>query len=524
MPPSHELRGGTSPLSISRHPVQVDGSVDARRTRLSIDRDRVVARQYYRHSPLARAVVQRTIDASVYDGPICASRSKDEPYADRFQELWETWWNSLGGGVALDVALDPEAPLADRVGGMDAAGLLGGPEALAALVVAFNLDGDALWLPVSPMAKAGGGAVQIIEAERVGHAGVDTDTLIDGVELDDVGYARAYHLRDWSYGGLLLSNQTRRIDARKSGAMLVRSMSDALANARRGVPALAPAAVLLGRLDEYHRSVLSASLVAACQSLVLTSPDPAAVVESLEQVGQADFSAVTGAARQEKRRELELDAGAILNLKSGSTAFQFKPEHPTVTHREFVETSIMMAFADQPVPLFALLLDARMVNLSSARSMFNYLDRYNQRLRVMIDRAVIRPLMRMKAQHWAAIGLLTGSAGIPSDWDRFETTWSPAPSSDLLSDLKAMQLAVDARFLPVSKAVERIFGEAWHPEQIGADLQLLRDNNVPVTVMPGSLAPGEVANTASGPDSGPDSGPASGPAPDSAPDSAPDPD
>ena len=353
----------------------------------------------------------------------------------------------------------------------------------ASLLMAAQLDGDALWLMLPS------GQLQGVDSRRVvspiGRPD-DYTRIVEGVEFDAAGRHVAYHIAPWDpRSGMVRASEAQRRSA--AGAIWWRSLADHMLGSVRGRPALAVSADIYRRLEETNDAVAVAHLMSACAGMI---------IESQPTVSPESFGAGIGVALDErgeplpageasggKVRELGFAPGMVTELAPGRTAKSHQPAHPTQVYKDFVHLQVQLATLEQCVPLFLILMDAQAINLSSSRSLMTLCGRWGWRVRHELERRFYRPVLR----HRLAAAIRSGELDYVEGWDRVSINWPPDPMMNMREEIDALTAAVDNRYIGVSTAAKLTFGE-WDPEAISRDERRMAQLGLARVAKPGATA------------------------------------
>lgn len=289
-------------------------------------RDR--SRDLVRNEPLAGGAINTVVTNVVGTGLVLQARvcrdalGMTDEEADAWESTTEREWALFAGSVECDAART-----------LTFAGLQD-------LVFRSVLEsGDAFVLlpsisrPFSPSPYRLG--LQIIEADRVCNEGnrPDTARVVGGIEKDEYGAARRYHIMT-THPGSILSGVTRAwtlIDAygaqtgRRNVIHLYRLLRP---GQTRGVPYLAPVIEPLKQLGRYTEAELMAAVVSGMFTVFVKS-----------EMGDGELGPMmpteqTGGSQTDE--DYKLGYGAIVGLAPGEDITNAKPERPNTAFDPFV--------------------------------------------------------------------------------------------------------------------------------------------------------------------------------------------
>lgn len=378
-----------------------------------LDRLRRDCQDLKHNSSAARIVMARAAQVIVGDGPIVTSNSSNPDWNKMCDELFALWFD----------AMEP-----DLVGHPDISERLSGPEMLAGLIGAACTDGDQLVLHV--LDKRRRGAFQVVEGERLrsvngARTGAENGTrMVDGVEMDVGGAARAYHVCDWDVNGNLVHGRTRTIPA-ESARLFINPIGVEAAMVR-GVPALQACLDRIERLDSYDESTAVAAEIATRFCAIVESSTPADVQEAWER-GTDNQPVQTNPAAP---RTAELQTGLIHYMERGGRVTAMEPKFPTTNFRDFVLWQFMMIGAEIGVPVVAALYDAAGLSWSNIKALLSLSMRSVEPSQARVAR-IVRWIRGWKVQEWMESGRLPEV----EDWYKCQIDMPRAPVVDFKSEV-----------------------------------------------------------------------------------------
>jgi capsid protein len=412
-----------------------------------------------RNKTLARGMVSRLIDLVVGDGFALQVETDDDGWNGAAEACFNAWAERLDGT------------------GADAQGLSTLDEMMADCVWAACAHGDRLIL------KLESGSLQAVEAPRIVNPGRrgNTDTLKNGVELDAVGRPLRFHIAPWDAHGT--SVDASRTEARPADRAVF-FQNPWQRKSVRGEPQLAASIARHDDLEEYELAVRAAARMAACYGIARYIENPAAFQNSLIGEAVAGEGGITGT----EQREVEYAPGMEINLRPGEKIEQLRPEQPHVAYEQFVFCQAMMLGVDVGMPLFLSMLDARSVNLSSARALLNIVYRFFHRGQWALNVRGYREAYR----HCIGGAIRRGELPFRADWERHSFIAPPAPMMDAKVEIEAGKLAIDARMKSPSRVAMELFGINFKRESARAaeDLKLLEKLGIPQVGLPGATPAG----------------------------------
>lgn len=198
--------------------------------------------------------------------------------------------------------------------------------------------------------------VKLLESERCQNPfGVmDSDALMQGVEVNKVGKPIAYHFTQkpaWS-----IDNYTDFVDSVRVPAFdafgnpnVIHIFTADRTDQRRGVPLLAPMILQLKQQERYQDAELMAAVISACFTAVLENNVPEESEELYGNVPENERVEKTdGNGRSLESgfaQSLEMKPGAIWSLAQGQSIKSLNPQRPNVNYQPFVESIFSEAAA-----------------------------------------------------------------------------------------------------------------------------------------------------------------------------------
>lgn len=298
------------------------------------------------------------------------SKSLDKVWADEFgraaEALWRTWANDVGrwsdGGRRYTIS--QLFRLAFRQELVDG-------EALAML----------LWAPerMGPGRAKYATALQLIDSDRLSnpHLTIDTVNLRAGVEIDDYGAARAYHIRrahlgDWFNAAASVTWDRVPRETAWGRPIIVHSFTSERPGEHRGAGGiLRPVVARLRMLSSYDGAELQAAIVNAIFSAYIESPyDPAVVQDALTDASGAGevgtYQDLRSAFHQD--RGLKLDNARIPTLFPGEKITAVDSKRPSQNYGPFENAFLRNIAAAIGTSAEQISQDWSKTNYSSARA------------------------------------------------------------------------------------------------------------------------------------------------------------
>ena len=187
------------------------------------------------------------------------------------------------------------------------------------------------------IARDGGAArlaLQLLEADRVCNPNrrVDTDTLIDGVEIaPDTGEAAAYHVARKHPGDSLSGNHWDRVEARGAGTgrrNVLHLFKPLRPGQVRGVPWIAPILEPLKQLNRYTDAELNAAVISGLFSVFVKMDAEAFDTLFDEDAQGALVDKASGWSG-------EMESGKVINLLPGESVESTNPGRPNAQFDPF---------------------------------------------------------------------------------------------------------------------------------------------------------------------------------------------
>lgn len=176
--------------------------------------------------------------------------------------------------------------------------------------------------------------LHVVEADRISNENDqrDTLTLSGGIEKDENGAPKIYHIRDVHPGNILgITNKTwQKIVAfgNTTGLRNVLHLYDVLRPGQtRGVPYLAPVIEHLKQLDKYMEAELMATVVSAMLTVF---------IKTEQETDLAPMTPLTETTGTTADKDFKLASGAILSLAPGESVDTVNPNRPNQGFDAFV--------------------------------------------------------------------------------------------------------------------------------------------------------------------------------------------
>ena len=387
-----------------------------------------------------------------------------------------------------DKGFDDEASamLAERAPRAEWRGLFTLQEIIAKGFRALIPDGDML------MHHLADGTIQAIEGHELvtphGGKGYKDRTVIGGVELDEKGRHAAYYVckpdvkRRYRLRGGWVSHyqDVQRIPTAHADHIANRDRF----SQTRGVPLMAAGVKALDKVDDYVDSEALAAAINAYQTLVIQREGLTNMPGGQYRIDKnADADTETS-----YEKGLRLEPGSVLALKPGEEAKMFAGTRPGDQFEPFVVTMLRMIGASIGVPLELLLLDFSKTSYSSARAAL--LQAYRTFLchQLYVRNHIIQPIYDRWVRKWIAGRELKNvpATVAATQLEFFPPRWAWIDPLKMVV-AKCKQIEAGAGTLDAWVAEE-----GWDlpvlVEIRAAELELLRQKNVPTTTAPKNLS------------------------------------
>lgn len=178
--------------------------------------------------------------------------------------------------------------------------------------------------------------LQLVEADRLSNPNsrMNSDTLVDGVELDSDGVPIAYHLstRHPDDLGRGAGRTWKRYETGTSatGTPLILHLFHQLRpDQARGIPYLAPVIEAVKQLGDYGEAEIRAAVISAMFTVFIKQPE-------LQDGDGTIIGSSAPEANVDPKREVSLGNGAIVDLGPGEDAVFADPKRPNTAFDGFV--------------------------------------------------------------------------------------------------------------------------------------------------------------------------------------------
>lgn len=398
------------------------------------------SRDLVRNIPLATAAIGRAATNVIGSGLVVQPNIDHERLGldDAAKEAWEREAEAV-------FKLWAESEDADATGCQDFYGL----QELAFLAVLESGDTFCVKRQLERPPNQVGLTLQFFEADQVSNpnglrngAEKDGAIFVDGVELDSMGRAQAYHFQKTHPGNIggRIENSWSRVPARAdNGARIVRHLFDKRRIGQtRGVPYLAPVIEALKQLGTYSEAELMAAVIGAMITVVYkgsgagTLPPTNPTDETGARAGDKDYKMASGTVL-----EIEHDDDVdVPNLGRPNSAFD--PFFVSIVRQ-------IGAALEQP---FEVLIQHFTASYSASRAALETAHQFYRKRRVWTARRFCQPVYEDVITEAVARGLLSAPGFfnaplIRAAWLGAEWIGPARISIDPLKENRADEIAED---------------------------------------------------------------------------------
>jgi lambda family phage portal protein len=237
-------------------------------------------------------------------------------------------------------------------------------------------NGEALALPLwmdRPELTQFKTCLQLVDSDRLSNPGNMTPTMClrGGIEMDDFGRPRAYHIRKIStwpsmffpaIGGIAGEWECVPAETSWGRKRVLHIYQSDRVDQTRGKPVLTPVIEQFRMLDSYQRAELQSAIVNALVAGIIETPlDPGTLAEMMG--GNANEYLQT-----KNQYRIQLEAGAFIPLYPGDKMTPFAPDRPAPQFAAFSEFVLRQIGMSMGLPYEQLMKDYSKTNYSSARA------------------------------------------------------------------------------------------------------------------------------------------------------------
>ncbi len=292
---------------------------------------RMRSRYEYHNNGWYQGVVDTVGNYVIGTGPRLQVLTTDKGLNKAVQDAWASWADVVGLAETLKVMRCGRVYNGESVALLRTNPLLGHPVKLDV----FQVECDQLMSPLSGL----------IPAQY-------PDQFFDGVILDPFGRPLEYHVlrqHPGAFGAfMLLGTEFDRWPAR----YVLHDYKRIRPGQQRGIPEATPALQHFAEIRRYGKAVLGAAETAADYAMTIQSDAPA------DDEGGGESPEAMDTVNLKRRMATVLPAGWKMA--------QAKAEQPTTAYDAFVQVNLAEAARSMNLPLFFVMLDARLASMSSA--------------------------------------------------------------------------------------------------------------------------------------------------------------
>jgi lambda family phage portal protein len=420
---------------------------------------RIDSRKLDRNNPLARAIIQRLVDAVIGKGFSVQSLSANKEWAKQAEAFWNRWYNEE----------------------IDVRGMALGTQYDRVVLRAVANDGDI------GIIRLDNGQTQLVESERIRTPADKKQNrgYVEGVEIDELGRPVAFHVADTAGRGPMLGfSKTTAVPAEHFD--LLTNPLHQRVNQTRGEPVLAATITLLEQLDDLMDARVVKNRLEAYISLVFKSSNPAALQQSLINQASAADPAVAAGYNSGEAQPMKWEPGSILTTQADEEIKVVGAEGQKQDLDQEVIAFVRMICADIGLPLVL--------------SMFNSADTTYHGFKAEIAVAWrgffrwIELMARLKRRLWMwriGMAIYRGELPLAEDWDRIRIGVPTVPMIDPKAEYEAAALAANQSLSSRRRIVMDLFGidiDDLYAE-IEEERRTERDKGVGPVAMPGQQSP-----------------------------------
>lgn len=315
------------------------------------------------------------------------------------------------------------------------------PSQLRQIVEETVIGGDVLVNRIRPDGRP---CVQLIESERIAtpeSRSVVTENMRNGVEVDSLGGAVAYHVTPYtSTGSSLAYGEHVKVDARHA---VLFTIDEERVGQTRGMPLLTQGLTRIADKDEVHEAITVAMKITAVFVLLLKTGAPKQADKFLsDSINRSAGSG--GEAGANVRNVVGMKPGQILSAGPNDDVKPIKGENPPAGFDVWnrVIDSVIASCAGIPVEVATG--DFRGMNFSQSRMSNMFAEETVAVFREELVTRVLRPMFRWLATRWVIDGVIPPDPSqpdgipVPASWTR-----PPEVEYDRLTAIKASKEAVD---------------------------------------------------------------------------------
>lgn len=354
---------------------------------------------------LAGAILDRSVESVVGEGFRLQATTTDKAWNAQAEDLWNAF------------ADDPAA--------VDTRGLLTWNELLATLYRSELRDGDV------GLVLLADGTLRLVESDEIATPeGYTRPNMVDGVELDERGRPRSFHVFD-RRSNMLWSDRRVAPSVEVPADQFVFCARRRRAGQTRGITSFAGMFWHLDHIDGTLEAVTVSMRMAACLGLIIKRNGGAGTAFQ-------NLPTTTDGAGN-TRRKLRMEPGGVMALDVGEDVHQVTPSHPTTPAREHIRELERLCSTRFPITLEMVLGDYTASNYSNSRN-----ARLEARERAKIHQARLARAATT-VYFWKLIGWMREKR-LPLNPEALKHRWiRPGWAlADPLTELQAAQAAIDS--------------------------------------------------------------------------------
>lgn len=283
-------------------------------------------------------------------------------------------------------------------------------------------DGDVAVLLVD---RGGKSRLQTVTGEMITSPNGSTQTILDGMELDDVGRTVAYHILNQTELG-------KRTFSRVASNDCLYLSRDLFPQQVRGVSVFASIFPLLDQLDGYVDAVVIAARMAAVFGLIFKEANPSGAFQGLPTIANNGST----------QRAITIQNGMVKYIGQADDVVQVQANQPMQQTPDFIRAIMRLIGLAFDMPLELALMDVSQANLSSLRGGLNQFYRSCRTRQDQFREKVMSPFLRW----WISREVKAGSfkSAVPEDFWAHE--WRPRAwqYADPITDVQSVLLEIDA--------------------------------------------------------------------------------
>lgn len=347
--------------------------------------------------------------------------------------------------------------------------------------------------------------IQMIEADRLVNKDyqINTKTLISGIEFDDDGFVKNYHVMRTHPGGLYNDGRWEwdvipAFGSKTGRRNMVHLYDPRRIDQTRGVPYLAPVIEALHQLGDYTQAEITAAVVSGMFTAFVTTESGTGIDSGLPG-GPA-----TDAASQTSGSDINLGPGAIVDLAPNENITFANPGRPNVAFDPFVQAVLRQVGVALELP-FEVLIKHFTASYSAARAALLEAWKFFKNRRAWLSTMFCQPIYEAWFEEAVSIGRIEAPGffqdpAIRRAW--LNCVWiGDAPGQlDPLKEVEAAGKRLDLLLTTRGEEKAALDGGEWSDTiaERGYEQVLIEKSGVPVIVTKGQMEepePGETSGT-----------------------------